>query len=372
MVRVVLALLALGVDVPACADETPAPTPNECGARWDGYVLAPSGSHDCGSCGASIETYEACEKAAASGAAALGIGGLAERENWSGPPGCHIQDRFQWNDNRAGGSHEGHAPVCYDLKHPGVYWGSDDYVGSNVAPPPVAEPFAFEQSCAAAHEGVCREKDYPEAGMNVDEDCCALEESAKCEEGYKYSRGSKCWEGDGCKAYKTCCTKCDDPNVDCENKNDKWGQDAGSCHEGDGDIVGIIIAVIIGVVACGAIGGSVTRCSVLWPTIFERFLPGNQSSPSCSVGMLRALQPQAGARQHGPPRPGQHARPSALRVRDLRARCHGDGGRPGHLRGASRGGGRPGHLRGASRGPPGRPPRDVPQKLNPYRCIPPP
>ena len=275
VLRVVLALLALGVDVPACADETPAPTAwfmstVECGARWDGYVLAPSGSHDCGACGASIETYEECERAAASGAAALGIGGLAERENWSGPPGCHIQDRFQWNDNRAGGSHEGHAPVCYDLKHPGVYWGSDDYVGSNVAPPPVAEPFAFEQSCAASHEGVCREKDYPEAGMNVDEDCCALEESAKCEEGYKYSRGSKCWEGDGCKAYKTCCTKCDDPNVDCENKNDKWGQDAGSCHEGDGDIVGIIIAVIIGVVACGAIAGSVTRCSVLWPRRYSR------------------------------------------------------------------------------------------------------
>ena len=246
MARVVVALLALGVNIPACADE--------CGARWDGYVLAPSGSRDCGACGASIESYEECQKAAAGGAAALGIGGLAERENWSGPPGCHVQDRFQWNDNRAGGSHEGHAPVCYD----------------GVAPPPVAEPFAFEQSCAAEHEGVCREKDYPEAGMNVDDDCCALEESAKCQEGYKYSRGSKCWEGDGCTAYKTCCTKCDDPEVDCENKNDKWGQDAGSCHEGHRAIVAIIVAVIVGVVACGGIVGCVARCSVLRPRRYSR------------------------------------------------------------------------------------------------------
>lgn len=133
-----------------CEDDEAAQTCviDECGARWDGYVLAPSGSRDCGACGASIESYEECQKAAAGGAAALGIGGLAERENWSGPPGCHVQDRFQWNDNRAGGSHEGHAPVCYD----------------GVAPPPVAEPFAFEQSCAAEHEGVCERRTIPRRG----------------------------------------------------------------------------------------------------------------------------------------------------------------------------------------------------------------
>lgn len=128
--------------------------------------------------------------------------------------------------------------------------------------------------------------------MNVDDDCCALEESAKCQEGYKYSRGSKCWEGDGCTAYKTCCTKCDDPEVDCENKNDKWGQDAGSCHEGHRAIVAIIVAVIVGVVACGGIVGCVVCC-----VLYRR----QQAHVSRHAPPPFVSQPYALQGQHAPP-----------------------------------------------------------------------
>ena len=88
--------------------------PAACGTNWGSYVLADSGAADCSSCGEAITSSDDCATAAASGAAALGIGGLGSAETWGGTPGCHIQDgsNFQYNTNMDGGSAGGHTPVC--------------------------------------------------------------------------------------------------------------------------------------------------------------------------------------------------------------------------------------------------------------------
>ena len=90
------------------------PRADACGTSWGSYVLADSGAADCSGCGEAITSYDDCATAAASGAAALGIGGLGGAETWGGPPGCHIQDgsHFQYNTNMDGGSAGGHTPVC--------------------------------------------------------------------------------------------------------------------------------------------------------------------------------------------------------------------------------------------------------------------
>ena len=218
----------------------------DCGVAWGNDVLAPSGARDCGGCGEGIESYASCAEASRDGAAFLGVGGLGGRETWDGPPGCHIQEgsNFQWNTNLAGRASPGHTPVCYQ---------------AGASPPPRSDDFVY---CAAASEEVCREKDHPEPGLNTDEDCCTLEQAAKCKEGYRYSRGAKCWEGSGCHAYKTCCTPCDDFEDDCENKNSKWGEDTDCDDDADGlAAVIVVVVVVVSVVVCCAVVGAVVFCA---------------------------------------------------------------------------------------------------------------
>jgi hypothetical protein len=87
--------------------------------------------------------------------------------------------------------------------------------------------------CMPDSRGVCRELDYPEPGVNTDEDCTGIRSNTFCAEGYKYS--SKEQVGTiykYCDLYKTCCTPCledDYLSGSCDNKS-PWYKD----HEGTG------------------------------------------------------------------------------------------------------------------------------------------
>ena len=194
-----------------------------CGATWGAYVLAPSGAHDCSGCGGVLATYDDCQAAAASGAAALGIGGLAGPEDWSGPPGCHIQDgyNFQWNSNTGGNSAEGHTPVCavngtdvctFDYEELGArgtgvadatcaLWLGQGYTcetrWSDVCAidyPGGAQYNDFSlgaSQCSQCTEAVCNDEKCTSQGN----DCCApYGEAATCSDGYTPVRSY----GEGC------------------------------------------------------------------------------------------------------------------------------------------------------------------------------
>ena len=183
----------------------------ECGdGRWAGssvdYAAARPGAADCAGCGFAIGSYEACVAAAAAGADALGVGGLGGREDWGGPRGCHVQfldeaeaaesgtrGNFQWNDGAAGGSSEGHAPVCVgpgaenQILNGGLSARSRSRVSRKLSRAQVDSRWTtpddggfhhescFDDAtpygeCAEPSEEVCLEKGHPEKGINVD-DC---------------------------------------------------------------------------------------------------------------------------------------------------------------------------------------------------------
>jgi hypothetical protein len=77
-------------------------------------VLAVRGSKSCGKCGSAINDYVECARAAREGVSVLGINNLGPAEDWSGPPGCHIQEggNFQFNNNMMGESRSDHPLVC--------------------------------------------------------------------------------------------------------------------------------------------------------------------------------------------------------------------------------------------------------------------
>jgi hypothetical protein len=85
----------------------------------------------------------------------------------------------------------------------------------------------------------------------VDDDCCALPESAKCEFGYRYSKGKMCASFWACEAFETCCERCENPFEDCESENDAYG--------GDVDCVGTVGVIII-VIICLVVLCSVLAC----------------------------------------------------------------------------------------------------------------
>ena len=114
-------------------------------------------------------------------------------------------------------------------------------------------------ACAEPHEGVCLEKDHPERGMNVDDDCCALPQAAKCEFGYRYAKGKKCGAFWDCTAYETCCARCENAFVDCDNENPKFGDDV-DCVGTWGIFVIVGICVVLMCACSGCIWFSCHWC----------------------------------------------------------------------------------------------------------------
>ena len=59
--------------------------------------------------------------------------------------------------------------------------------------------------------GACREFGYPEAGWQLDEDCCAPYLQSACEDGYDHEVTEEvCFQSGDCVAYRTMCTPSDD------------------------------------------------------------------------------------------------------------------------------------------------------------------
>lgn len=99
--------------------------------------------------------------------------------------------------------------------------------------------------------GACREFGYPEAGWQLDEDCCAPYLQSACEDGYDHEVAEDvCFQSGDCVAYTTMCTPSDD------EEKVTMSEDVQN-YECEPDVTGVIIffAVVVPLLVTCCVSG---------------------------------------------------------------------------------------------------------------------